>query len=112
MGNAALAILMHRVAGKTGTAEKPVPGGYDDERNITSFAAIFPSDRPQYALIVTLDDPQAGSGLGVTAAHNAAPTAGRIIERVAPLLGLAPRFEDVRPAGAKLRSVSDTRSEL
>ena len=102
----------YRVAGKTGTAEKPVPGGYDDERNITSFAAIFPSDRPQYALIVTLDDPQAGSGLGVTAAHNAAPTAGRIIERVAPLLGLAPRFEDVRPAGATLRSVSDTRSEL
>jgi cell division protein FtsI (penicillin-binding protein 3) len=34
------------VAGKTGTAEKPVLGGYDDTRNVTSFAAIFPYDRP------------------------------------------------------------------
>jgi cell division protein FtsI (penicillin-binding protein 3) len=100
------------VAGKTGTAEKPVLGGYDDTRNVTSFAAIFPYDRPQYALIVTLDEPKAGAERGDTAALNAAPTAGRIIERVAPLLGLAPRFEGVRPAGAELRSESDERSSL
>ena len=100
------------VAGKTGTAEKPVPGGYDDTRNVTSFAAIFPYDRPQYALIVTLDEPKAGAERGDTAALNAAPTAGRIIERVAPLLGLAPHFEGVRPAGAELRSASDERSSL
>lgn len=100
------------VAGKTGTAEKPVPGGYDDTRNVTSFAAIFPYDRPQYALIVTLDEPRTGAGRGDTAALNAAPTAGRIIERVAPLLGLAPNFEGVRPAGAELGSASDERSSL
>lgn len=102
----------YRVAGKTGTAEKPVLGGYDDTRNVTSFAAIFPYDRPQYALIVTLDEPKVGAERGDTAALNAAPTAGRIIERVAPLLGLAPRFEGVRPAGAELRSASDERSSL
>lgn len=102
----------YRVAGKTGTAEKPIPGGYDENRNVTSFAAIFPYDRPQYALIVTLDDPKAGPEESVTAAHNAAPTAGRIIERVAPLLGLAPRFEDIRPAGARLRSSQEKRSSL
>jgi cell division protein FtsI (penicillin-binding protein 3) len=110
----------YRVAGKTGTAEKPFEGGYDDERNITSFAAVFPQDRPQYALIVMFDEPQlvdpasveAGAVGGVTAAWNAAPTAGRIIERVAPLLGLAPRFEDVRPEGLPFRSVSHERSDL
>ena len=102
----------YRVAGKTGTAEKPVVGGYSDTENVTSFAAIFPYDRPQYALIVTLDDPQAGNEIGVTAAYNAAPTAGRIIERVAPLLGLAPRFEDIRPAGAPLGSAQEKRSSL
>lgn len=102
----------YRVAGKTGTAEKPVDGGYYDDRNVTSFAAVFPYDRPQYALIVTLDDPKAGSEIGATAAFNAAPTAGRMIERVAPLLGLAPRFEDIRPAGAALRSGEEKRSSL
>ncbi|MEZ5953351.1 MAG: penicillin-binding protein 2 [Hyphomonas sp.] len=101
----------YRVAGKTGTAEKPVPGGYDDGANISSFAAIFPYDSPQYALIVTLDDPKAGEG-GSVASQNAAPTAGRIIERVAPLLGLAPRFEDFRPAGDRYRSPSDERTSL
>lgn len=100
----------YRVAGKTGTAEKPVPGGYDDGRNISSFAAIFPYDSPQYAMIVTLDDPKAGPG-GSVASQNAAPTAGRIIERVAPLLGIAPRFEDSRPAGDVYRS-GDERTSL
>jgi cell division protein FtsI (penicillin-binding protein 3) len=101
----------YRVAGKTGTAEKPVPGGYDDGRNISSFAAIFPYDSPQYAMIVTLDDPKAGPG-GSVASQNAAPTAGRIIERVAPLLGIAPRFEDIRPAGDAYRARSDERTAL
>ena len=102
----------YRVAGKTGTAEKPVPGGYDDTRNVTSFAAIFPYDRPQYALIVTLDEPKRGEEGGATAAFNAAPTAGRIIERVAPLLGLTPRFEDIRPDGVSSRSRSAERNSL
>lgn len=104
-------IAGYGVAGKTGTAEKPVDGGYDDSRNVTSFASVFPYDRPQYALIVVLDEPQAGSAGGTTAAWNAAPTAGRIIERVAPLLGLLPRFDD-SPDRRSLRSGSEQRSAL
>ncbi len=113
----------YRVAGKTGTAEKPVAGGYDQTRNITSFAAVFPADRPQYALIVVLDEPKAGEETktgqpaslrrGRAAGWNAAPTAGRIIERAAPLLGIAPRFEDpARRDDLSVRSVSVSRSEL
>jgi cell division protein FtsI (penicillin-binding protein 3) len=86
----------YRVAGKTGTGEKPIQGGYDKNANISSFAAVFPEDGPQYALIVTLDNPKAREGRGATAAGSAAPVAGRIIERVAPLLGVAPRLDDVR----------------
>lgn len=87
----------YRVAGKTGTGEKPVAGGYDKNANVSSFAAVFPEDGPQYALIVTLDNPKARPGRGATAAGSAAPVAGRIIERVAPLLEVTPRFEDIRP---------------
>lgn len=102
----------YRVAGKTGTAEKPVAGGYDKDRNVASFAAVFPADSPQYALIVTLDEPKPIEDGTRTAGVNAAPVAGRIIERVAPLLGVDPRLEDVRPAAAPPASLAQNRSEL
>ena len=43
-GTASLAdVNGYFVAGKTGTADKPsAQGGYDKEKNITSFASIFP----------------------------------------------------------------------
>lgn len=91
-------IAGYRVAGKTGTGEKPVAGGYDKNANVSSFAAVFPEDGPQYALIVTLDNPKARPGRGATASASAAPVAGRIVERVAPILGITPRFEDIRQA--------------
>lgn len=109
-------IAGYRIAGKTGTAEKPVPGGYSTTENITAFAAVFPADRPEYAVLIVLDHPKAheadGVMVGGTAAYNAAPTAGRVIERIAPLLGVKPRFEDERPRGLPIRSVSETRSNL
>ena len=103
----------YRVAGKTGTAEKPIPGGYSDTLNINSFAALFPADSPEYVVLVVLDEPKAGATGGVTAAWNAAPTAGRVIERIAPLLGVTPRFEDhAGSRGSEVRSVADRRSSL
>ena len=109
-------IAGYRIAGKTGTAEKPVPGGYSDDENVTAFAAVFPADRPQYAVLIVLDDPKAheadGVMVGSAAAYNAAPTAGRVIERVAPLLGVKPRFDTERARDLPVRSVSETRSDL
>lgn len=103
-------IAGYRVAGKTGTGEKAIAGGYDKNANISSFAAVFPADSPQYALIVTLDNPKARPGRGATASASAAPVAGRIIERVAPILGVTPRFEDIRPARTEPENRSPERS--
>lgn len=100
----------YRVAGKTGTGEKPIVGGYDKNSNISSFAAVFPADGPQYALIVTLDNPKAHPGRAATAAGSAAPVAGRIVERVAPILGVTPRFEDIRQARPQQSERSPERS--
>lgn len=102
----------YRVAGKTGTGEKPIKGGYDKNANISSFAAVFPADGPQYALIVTLDNPKAREGRGATASASAAPVAGRIVERVAPILGVAPRLEDARPAEPEMTERTPERSSL
>jgi len=83
------------VGGKTGTAEKVIGGRYSKTRLFTTFMAIAPSDRPKYLFLTIYDEPQ---GLPetfgyATAAWNAGTTTGRVIERVAPLLGLPPRFE-------------------
>jgi cell division protein FtsI (penicillin-binding protein 3) len=86
----------YRVGGKTGTAEKVVGGRYSTSALLTSFLATFPTDAPEYVVLVMLDEPQrvAESSNQATAGVNAAPTAARIIERIAPVLGVAPRLED------------------
>ncbi|MGL4728221.1 MAG: peptidoglycan D,D-transpeptidase FtsI family protein [Bosea sp. (in: a-proteobacteria)] len=83
------------VGGKTGTAEKVIGGRYAKNRLFTTFMAIAPSDKPRYLFMTLMDEPK---GLPethgyATSGWNASPTTGRIIERVAPILGLPPRFE-------------------
>ncbi|SKB35353.1 cell division protein FtsI (penicillin-binding protein 3) [Bosea thiooxidans] len=83
------------VGGKTGTAEKVINGRYAKNKNFTTFTAIAPSDKPKYLFLAIYDEPKgyAESGGYSTAAWNAGVTTGKLIERAAPILGLAPRFE-------------------
>lgn len=83
------------VGGKTGTAEKVINGRYAKNKNFTTFTAIAPADKPRYLFLAIYDEPKgyAESGGYSTAAWNAGITTGRVIERVAPILGMAPRFE-------------------
>jgi cell division protein FtsI (penicillin-binding protein 3) len=80
------------VGGKTGTGNKPVAGGYDEDRTVATFAAIFPAPDPAYVLVVTLDEPSifAAGEIRRTAGWTAAPLAGQTIRRIAPILGLRP----------------------
>ncbi|MBM3545031.1 MAG: penicillin-binding protein 2 [Alphaproteobacteria bacterium] len=86
----------YRVGGKTGTAEKVVGGRYSRSALLTNFVAAFPTDAPEYLVLVMLDEPQrvAASNNAATAGVNAAPTAGKIIARIAPILGVAPKLQD------------------
>jgi len=76
------------IGGKTATAEKRVNGKIDTKKNLTSFTAIFPIESPQYIMMVVLDEPKGTeSTYGLrTAAWNAAPTAGAIMDGIMPLL--------------------------
>ncbi len=87
-------VIGYRVGGKTGTAEKVVNGRYVPDKLLNSFIGAFPMDAPRYAIIVMLDEPKATpETFGfATAGWNAVPTAGKIIERIAPLLGVTPKF--------------------
>jgi cell division protein FtsI (penicillin-binding protein 3) len=87
------------IGGKTGTAEKVVNGRYAKKRVLTAFTGILPADNPKYQVLIMLDEPQAikeTQGF-ITSGWNAVPTAGNVISRIAPLLGVEPRF-DLPPA--------------
>ncbi|MEM7723272.1 MAG: penicillin-binding protein 2 [Pseudomonadota bacterium] len=91
------AVPGYDVGGKTGTADMPrtAGGGYYEDRNLTTFAAAFPMDDPEYVLIVTLQEPAETSGQEPrrTAGWTAVPVTAEIIRRAAPLLGLRPSIE-------------------
>jgi cell division protein FtsI (penicillin-binding protein 3) len=95
----------YRVGGKTGTAEKVVHGRYSTSALLTSFLAAFPTDAPEYVVLVMLDEPQRvpESSNQATAGVNAAPTVGKIVARIAPILGVTPQLEaDQRKFDAKV----------
>jgi cell division protein FtsI (penicillin-binding protein 3) len=83
------------VGGKTGTSEKVVGGRYSRNRLLNTFTAILPADKPRYQIMIILDEPQPlPETFGfATSGWNAVPTAGKVIARIAPMLGVAPRFD-------------------
>jgi cell division protein FtsI (penicillin-binding protein 3) len=97
----------YEVAGKTGTADKPMPtGGYYEDKVIATFAATFPASAPQYVLVVTLDEPVETSGTEPrrTAGWTAVPVAAEMIRRIAPLLGMRPQVDMADLTGVTLTS--------
>lgn len=64
--NAALA--EHVVAGKTGTAQKAVRGGYSADKFVASFVGYAPADRPRLVILVVVDEPRTGQYGGTVAA--------------------------------------------
>ena len=80
------------VGGKTGTAEKLVRGRYVNGHNFNAFLSAFPMSDPQYVVLVFIDDPRTGERNSNIAGNTATPMVGRVIARVAPLLGVQPKF--------------------
>ena len=85
------------VGGKTGTAEKAGAHGYKKHANISAFMSVFPMNAPHYAVYFMLDEPHGNKSTGgfSTAGAVSAPAAGRVIARIAPMLGLLPDTHDV-----------------
>jgi cell division protein FtsI (penicillin-binding protein 3) len=97
----------YRIGGKTGTAEKPRPGGGYSDQNITTFAGAFPMDAPRYVVIVMLD-----GGQGTKDTHGfksagwlAAPMMKRVVERIAPVLNVAPDSNEDGQWGSELAAL-------
>lgn len=84
------AIDGYSVAGKTGTARKPIEGGrgYYEGRFLASFVGFAPADDPKLAGIVVLDEPNALYG-----GQTAAPTFARIMQNGLRIEGVPPAHE-------------------
>ncbi len=86
--------------GKTGTAEKVGKHGYKrgfkENFNVAAFTSVFPMNAPRYAVYMMIDEPHGNkSTYGYsTAGWVAAPAAGRVIARIAPMLGMLPDIQD------------------
>ncbi len=92
----------YEVAGKTGTADKQVSGHYRKDARISSFVGMFPASQPRYLVFVMLDEPKGIKETFnfATAGWTAAPAAGAVVRRIAPMLGVAPIPVEVE--GARL----------
>ena len=93
----------YEVGGKTGTAQKSFNGIYSKNK-INTFAAVFPTSKPKYVLLVLLDEPKPskdyiyhykdGSGWKYkgtpynTAGWTSVEIAGKIIEKIGPILAI------------------------
>ena len=82
------------VAGKTGTGLKAQPnGGYEDEFGVrsyyASFVGFFPAEDPEITVLISIDEPPAGTinRFGGTAA---APVFARLVPTIAHELGIQP----------------------
>jgi len=90
----------YEIGGKTGTADQPKGGDYSLKK-INTFVAIFPMQKPQYTLIVLLEDPKPNKeyiyyyrdgrqpykgNWRNTAGWTSVEIAGKIIEKIGPIL--------------------------
>lgn len=85
----------YRVGGKTGTAEKVVGRSYAHKAMISSFLGAFPMDNPEYIVYVMVDEPKGNKNTYgyATGGWVAAPTVGRLISQIAPMLGIVPNYQ-------------------
>lgn len=82
-----------KVAGKSGTAQVPDPdriGVYSEDVVISSFVGFAPADDPKFVILIKFNDPHSVDGFPVWGALNAAPTFGRIAERILDYLNVPP----------------------
>ena len=86
----AAAVAGYKVAGKTGTAQKPGPNsGYLPGKYIVSFVGFMPAEKPEFVCLVILDEAHTKPGENYGGLV-AAPVFARIAERAARYLNIEP----------------------
>ncbi len=95
----------YAIGGKTGTADKLAGRGYGKTANISSFVGAFPIEAPRYVVLVVVDEPKGNKRTFnyATGGWVAAPAVGRIVKRMATLIGMPPERHPAAPPETLLR---------
>jgi cell division protein FtsI/penicillin-binding protein 2 len=80
----------YRIAGKTGTAQTPIVGGYDPSLTIASFVGFAPADDPQFVALVKLDKPT----VSPWGSETAAPAFANVARILFAQLAIPPQSAD------------------
>ncbi len=83
----AAAVDGYHVAGKTGTVHKASSSGYARNRYLSLFAGFAPATAPRLALVVVINEPQAGQYFGGLVA---APVFSKVMEGALRILNIPP----------------------
>jgi cell division protein FtsI (penicillin-binding protein 3) len=98
-GTGTRAALAHYVvAGKTGTAHRAMPGGYQVHRYNSIFAGMVPARHPRLVTVVVIKDPQGKDYFGGLVA---APVFRRIMRGATRLLQIPPSVKPPLTASAE-----------
>lgn len=90
-GNGINKIEGYRVGGKSGTAQKPVPGGYSPYFYVASYVGVVPIEDPQLVVFVAVDEPSAGLHYGTAVAG---PVVNQIMIESLRYLGIKPNVKE------------------
>lgn len=86
-GGSKAGVTGYAIGGKTGTAQKYSGGTIAQGKYISSFIGFAPAEKPKYAILMTVDEPQ---GYVYYGSLVAAPYAGSVFKRIFDYVGLPP----------------------
>ena len=85
----------YSIGGKTGTTVKTVKEATQSIKEyIVSFCGIAPTDDPEVAVLVALDNPSKESGIYISGGVMAAPVVGNIFSEILPYLKVKPVYSE------------------
>jgi cell division protein FtsI/penicillin-binding protein 2 len=105
----------YALAGKTGTAQMVIDGSYVSGAYTSSFVGIVPAEKPQYVILIKIDEPQGAYYGSVVAAPAFRELAGRVLwrEGILPKREATADLQRGEPAGTAAGNLAgETRKRL
>ncbi len=113
------AVAGYSIGGKTGTTTKTALEAQGITEYMVSFCGVAPTDDPEIAVLLVLDNPSGEAETYISGGAMAAPYVGKIMSEVLPYIGVEPVYSDEEEAlldvtvpSVRNQSIGDAQSEM